>query len=343
MPEATSNLTALPEIARGETAAMSVLPAPVPQSEETVLLAELLSRAQEFAREARAENTLRAYRSDWRDFEGWCRDRSFLACPASPETVALYLTALSRTRKASTLTRRISAISQAHQTARFQSPTEESPVRLVMAGIRRSLGTAATAKRPVLVPDLQAMVTALPNNPLGLRDRALLLIGFSGAFRRSELVGLDSEDVTDTIDGLVITIRRSKTDQEAVGRKIAIPRGREESTCPLRALFHWRAAAGIESGPLFLRVNRHGQILPKRLSAEAVAIVVKRWAARIGYQEGEFAGHSLRSGLATAAAIAGKSERAIMNQTGHRSTATVRRYIRDGNLFRENAAEGLGL
>jgi integrase len=282
----------------------ALLPATVPQSEE-VLLGELVERAQKFARGARAENTLRAYRSDWRDFEGWCCERTFVACPASPQTVALYLTALSR--------------------------------------IRRSLGTAAEAKRPLLVPDLQAMVNAIPDNLIGLRDRALLLIGFSGAFRRSELVALDCEDLTETADGLVVTIRRSKTDQEAEGRKVAIPRGREESTCPLRALFLWRAAAEIESGPVFLRVNRHGQILRKRLSAEAVAIVVKRWAGKLGYHASDFAGHSLRSGLATAAAIAGKSERAIMNQTGHRSTATVRRYIRVGNLFRDNAAEGLGL
>lgn len=327
----------------GASRAVALLPAPVPQSDETALLAELLGRAQEFARGARADNTLRAYQSDWRDFQKWCEQRSFAACPASPQTVALYLTALSRTHKVSTLTRRISAISQAHQTAGFSSPTEESPVRLVMAGIRRSLGTAAEAKRPVLVPELLAMVNIIPNNLIGLRDRALLLVGFSGAFRRSELVSLHCEDLAETADGLVITIRRSKTDQDAVGRKIAIPRGREESTCPLRALSFWLAAAGIESGPVFLRVNRHGQIIQERLSAEAVAIVVKRWAAKIGYPEGEFAAHSLRSGLATAAAIAGKSERAIMNQTGHRSTSTVRRYIRDGNLFRDNAAEGLGL
>lgn len=343
MPEPTPNAPATTEIARCAVVPGALLPAPVPPPEEAALLAELLSRAQDFAREARAENTLRAYRSDWRDFEGWCRDRSFISCPASPETVALYLTALSRTHKVSTLTRRMSAISQAHQTAGHPSPTEESPVRLVMAGIRRSLGTAAGAKRPVLVPELQAMVSAIPDNVIGLRDRVLLLMGFSGAFRRSELVALDWEDLAETADGLVVTIRRSKTDQEAEGRKVAIPRGREACTCPLRALSLWRTAAGTESGPVFLRVNRHGQILRNRLSAEAVAIVVKRWAGRIGYEEGEFAGHSLRSGLATAAAIAGKSERAIMNQTGHRSVATVRRYIRDGNLFRDNAAEGLGL
>lgn len=343
MPEATTNPSALMEIARSKAPAAALLPALVPQSEETSHLAELVARAQEFAKEARAENTLRAYRSDWRDFESWCRGRQFLSCPALPQTVALYLTSLSKTHKVSTLMRRISAISQAHQMAGLTSPTEESPVRLVMAGIRRKLGTAADAKRPVLVPDLQAMVNAIPDNVIGLRDRAILLIGFSGAFRRSELVAIDTADLAETGEGLVITIRRSKTDQEAEGRKIAIPRGREESTCPLRALAAWVDAAGIVSGPVFLRVNRHGHILRQRLSAEAVAIVVKRWAARLGYDSSEFAGHSLRAGLATAAAIAGKSERAIMNQTGHRSTAIVRRYIRDGNLFRDNAADGLGL
>ena len=322
---------------------MDLLPAPVPQSEETARLAELVAHAQHFATQARAANTLRAYLSDWRDFEAWCRERNFSSCPAAPQTVALYVTALSQTHKVSTLTRRLSAISQAHQTSGLPSPTEESPVRLVMSGIRRTLGTAAEAKRPVLVPDLQAMVKVIPDNLLGLRDRAILLIGFSGAFRRSELVALDCADMVETGEGLVITIRRSKTDQEAEGRKVAIPRGREVSTCPVQALGNWIETARIESGPVFLRVNRHGQILRERLSAEGVGIVVKRYAARLGHDAAEFAGHSLRSGLATSAAIAGKSERAIMNQTGHRSTATVRRYIRDGNLFRENAAEGLGL
>jgi len=149
--------------------------------------------------------------------------------------------------------------------------------------------------------------------------------------------------VQETGDGLVLTIRRSKTDPEAEGRKIAIPRGREAATCAGQALARWTAAAGIGAGPLFLRVNRHSQILPHRLSGAAVAIVIKRYAAAAGYDPEEFAGHSLRAGLATSAAIAGKSERAIMNQTGHKSTATLRRYIRDANLFRDNAAEGLGL
>ena len=306
-------------------------------------LAALVDQAAAFLLQARAESTRRAYASDGKDFERWCGERQVQACPAAPSTVALYLTALAATHKVATLTRRLSAISLAHHTAGFPSPTEDVGVRGLMAGIRRSRGTAATAKRPLLVPDLQALLATLPDNLLGLRDRALLLLGFSGAFRRSELVSLNVEDVLETSDGLVLTLRRSKVDQEAVGRAVAIPRGREAATCAVQALARWREAAGITRGPLFVRVNRHRQILPQRLSGEAVALVVKRYAAAAGFDPKEFAGHSLRAGLATAAAIAGKSERAIMNQTGHKSTTTLRRYIRDANLFRDNAAEGIGL
>ena len=325
---------------RAEPEAEVVALAPLP---DPAALASLVGQAEEFLLYARAENTHRAYRSDWNHFQLWCAQRNVLACPALPQTLALYLTALSGTHKVSTLTRRLSAISQAHQSAGVSSPTEDTGVRLLMAGIRRRLCTATSAKRPLLVPDLQAMVAAVPGNLLGLRDRLILLLGFSGAFRRSELVALNREDVLETADGLVVTLRRSKTDQEAEGRKVAIPRGREAGTCPVRALSAWLTAAGVAAGPLFRRVNRHGQILPQRLSGEGVAIVVKRWAAAAGFEAEEFAGHSLRAGLATSAAIAGKSERAIMNQTGHRSSTTVRRYIRDANLFRDNAADGLGL
>jgi integrase len=306
-------------------------------------LITLVGQAEEYLRLARAKNTQRAYGSDWQHFENWCQERTVESLPALPQTVALYLTDLSATHKASTLTRRLSALSHAHRSAGFSSPTEDACVRLLMAGIRRRHGTAAIAKRPLLVPDLQAMLAAVPANRLGLRDRVILLLGFCGAFRRSELVALNKEDLLETVDGLIVTLRRSKTDQEAEGRKIAIPRGREPGTCPVLALSAWITAAGIVAGPVFRPVNRHGQILPQRLSGEAVAIVVKRWAAAAGLTPEEYAGHSLRAGLATSAAIAGKSERAIMSQTGHRSPTTLRRYIRDNNLFRDNAADGLGL
>jgi integrase len=157
------------------------------------------------------------------------------------------------------------------------------------------------------------------------------------------LVGLDVADIEEQRDGMVVTIRRSKTDQAGEGRKLGIPAGAEQDTCAVHALRSWLQAAQLTSGPLFRPVNRHGQVLGQRLSGEGVAIIVKRYVKKLGYNPGAFAGHSLRAGLVTSAAAAGKSERAIMNQTGHRSLATVRRYIRDGNLFRENAAEDVGL
>ena len=187
------------------------------------------------------------------------------------------------------------------------------------------------------------MMANLPDRLLGVRDRALLLVGFAGAFRRSELVSLNVRDLKFTNDGLTVTLRRSKTDQEGSGRKVGIPYGSSPETCPVRSLRAWLEASGIESGPVFRPINRHGQIRPSRLSDRAVALIVKRAAEAAGKDPAEFAGHSLRSGLATAAAIGGASERAIMKQTGHRSTAMVRRYIRDGSLFRENAAARVGL
>jgi integrase len=187
------------------------------------------------------------------------------------------------------------------------------------------------------------MLATLPEGLLGTRDRALLLIGFAGAFRRSELVGLNVEDASFTGDGLVVTLPRSKTDQEGEGRKVGIPYGSNPATCPVRSLRAWIETAGITAGPLFRSVNRYGRVQPGRLSDKAVALIVKRYAQASGRDARTFSGHSLRVGLVTAAAMAGASERAIMNQTGHRSTVMVRRYIRDASLFRDNAAARAGL
>jgi integrase len=212
-----------------------------------------------------------------------------------------------------------------------------------MAGIRRANGTAPSAKTPTLTYDIRAMVSTLPDGLLGIRDRALLLVGFAGAFRRSELIAIDCADVDITRDGLVVMLRRSKTDQEGAGRKVAIPFGSNPDTCPVRALESWLKASMISEGAIFRHVNRHGHLQPGRLSSYAVALVVKRTAAAAGLDPAKYAGHSLRSALATSAAIGGTSERSIMAQTGHRSVNMVRRYIRDGNLFRENAAGKVGL
>jgi site-specific recombinase XerD len=313
------------------------------QNTEVGPLSDIADRASDFIHHSKAENTIRAYQSDWCHFEGWCKAHGQSSLPATPETVALYVTDLAATHKPSTITRRISAISQAHQIAGLETPTKAAQVRLVMAGIRRSLGTAQTAKTPVLVDDLRRMIARLPENLLGVRDRVLLLIGFCGAFRRSELVGLDVADAAVTREGLVVTIRRSKTDQEGEGRKIGIPYGSNPATCPVRAFQDWLQQCGFTAGPVFRPIDRFGRVAAIRLSSAAVADIVKRYAAAVGLDATEFAGHSLRSGLATSAAAAGASERSIMRQTGHRSEKMVRRYIKDGSLFRENAVAVVGL
>jgi len=237
----------------------------------------------------------------------------------------------------------LNAIAEAHKAVGLESPTHNAIVANTMKGIRRSLGTAPAQKAPALTADVRAMLDATDAGLIGLRDRALILLGFASAFRRSELVSLDVEDCAFGKDGLTVTLPRSKTDQEGAGRKIGIPFGANPQTCPLRVLQAWIEQAGIPSGPLFRSINRHGQMQPGRLSGLDVARVVKKLAQRAGLDAAKYAGHSLRAGHATSAAIAGASERSIMNQTGHRSVQMVRRYIRDASLFRENSAGKLGL
>jgi integrase len=299
--------------------------------------------AKDYASQAKSAATIRAYRAGWSDFTAWCAAHGQQALPATPATLASYLAGRAETLKPASLGLYAAAVSQAHQAAGYASPTRDAAVRAVMQGIRRAKGTAPEAKAPAITADIRRMVEHLPAGLLGIRDRALLLVGFAGAFRRSELVGLDREDVTECAEGLTITLRRSKTDQEGAGRKIGIPYGGNLATCPVRSLMAWLDAAGIEAGPLFVGMNRHGQLLPGRLSDRGVARVVQRHAEAAGLAAAKYGGHSLRAGLATSAAAAGASERKIMDQTGHRSAAMVRRYIREGSLFRENAAASVGL
>ena len=245
--------------------------------------------------------------------------------------------------KTSTLQRRLATISEAHRAAGFESPNKHPQVQLVWAGIRREKGTAQAHMKPVLTKHLRAMVGHLPDSLLGIRDRALLLLGFAGAMRRSELVGLDVTDLALADEGLVINIRRGKTDQAGAGRKVGIPRGEYPETCPVRAVQAWLEHSGVVEGALFRGVNKHGHVSEARLSDRAVADVVKRTLKAAGKSPRRFAGHSLRAGLITQAAMAGVSERAIQDQSGHKSLLVMRRYIRDGSLFRENAAAKVGL
>jgi len=213
----------------------------------------------------------------------------------------------------------------------------------VWKGIKRKKGIAQHGKKPFLTPDLRRMIAALPPDLQGLRDRALLLAGFAGGFRRSELAGLRIEDLETTPDGLIVRLGRSKTDQEGQGRSVALPYGSDPETCPVRALRAWLEHAGTMAGPVFRAIDRCGLVSDKRLHADSIGYLVKRAAGLAGLETAEYAGHSLRSGLATQAAMNGASELAIMKQTGHRSLATVRKYIREGSLFRDNAATKLGL
>lgn len=319
-------------------------------NETAVATVDLLDRTRAYAALSHAQNTRKGYRSDWARFEAWCASRGVCAMPAAPTTVALYLTDRAvEGRKVSTLQRSLAAISKAHKTAGHPSPAITEPVQRVMRGIKRTHGVAQLQKAPLSVEDLRRMCLALPETTSGVRDRALLLLGFAGAFRRGELAALTVEDVELVVDGLRVTLRRSKTDQDGEGRIMAIPFGSDPATCPIRTFRRWLDVAGIVEGAVFRAVNRGGHLVTRRkdgdgrLSARDVARVVKRAAKAAGLDSSNLAGHSLRAGLATSAAKSGKSERSIMAQTGHRSPMMVRRYIRDANLFAENAAAGIGL
>lgn len=308
-------------------------------SEASAQLGRVAARTRAYIQQASADNTRRAYRSDWSDFELWCRAEQLAALPATPETVALYLTALAEGCRPSTLHRRLVAISRVHRAAAHEPPTRAIVVQETMKGIRRALGTWQQRKKPIVTDILRQLIAVQPPTIFGTRDRAMLLIGFAAALRRSELVALEVADLQIGRDGLVLRLRRSKTDQEGAGQTIGIPYGRRAETCPVRAVERWLRESGIEGGPVFRRISKSGRVLPYRLNDKAVATIVKRSAAAAGYDPAQFGGHSLRAGLATQAAISGASERVIMRQTGHRSLEMVRRYIRDGDLFRENAVD----
>jgi len=321
----------------------NTLPQPRAVRSQAIHFEELGAIASAYIDEAKAENTRKSYRSDWADFTAWCAKYRRPVLPAAPETVAYYLADRSQDLKPSTLKRRLAAIAENHRDAGLESPTKHAQVKYVWAGICREKGTAQGHMKPTLTKHIRAMVESLPDSLLGLRDRALILLGYAGAMRRSELVGLDVTDLAIAEEGLIVVIRKSKTDQVGVGRKIGIPFGEHVETCPVRAVRAWIEEGDIDEGPLFRSVNKHGDVSDKRLSDQVVADVVKRSLRAAGKSSKKPAAHSLRAGLITQAAMADVSERAIQDQSGHKSLAVMRRYIRDGSLFRENAAAKVGL
>jgi integrase len=279
---------------------------------------------------ALAENTQRAYESDLRHFQAWGG-----SVPASARTVAQYLAHHAGRLSVATLTRRLVAIGKAHSVHGVTSPTKSDLVRLTMRGIRRRHGRPQRRVAAAVREDILAMVAGLGDTLREHRDRALLLIGFAGAFRRSELVAIDCTDIERVAQGVIITVRRSKTDQVGRGRRVAIPFSRT-GTCPIAALDAWLSAAGIKRGPVFRPVNRHGRVSTNALSGEAVAMIVKNRARAVGLDPSPYSGHSLRAGFATSAAIAGAATWRIREQTGHASDAMLQRYIRDASLHVSN-------
>lgn len=276
--------------------------------------------------------TRRAYRSDMAHYEA-----SGGIIPSTPEAVAEYLAGLAETHTVATISRRLASLAKAHRALGADDPTKAEIVKSTLRGIRRLIGTAQREAKPVLREDLFSMLERMGASTKDRRDKALLLLGFAGAFRRSELVGLDVADIEHVRQGIIITLRRSKTDQTGAGRKIGIPFGRTR-WCPVKHLTDWLDHAGITDGPIFRSINRHGHVADQRLSGEAVSIIVKERAEAAGFDPDNYSGHSLRAGLATSAVIAGVSTLSIRRTTGHASDAMLARYVRVGDMFTDNAA-----
>jgi site-specific recombinase XerD len=310
-------------------------------------LEDLIQKANDLIRAAKAPSTRKAYQSDFRIYDSWCTDHDLTSLPSAPETIALYIASCVVARLApATIARRLASISKAHQAAGFEeSPasTKHFVVGEVLKGGRRTLGVAQKCKDPLLLNDILRLLAACPNNLLGLRDRALILTGFAGAFRRSELCAMAVPDLSFSDSGLVINVPRSKADQEQAGEKVAIPFGEHEETCPIKALREWLAAANVTSGAVFRAVDRYNKVSADGLHRDSIAEILKTAAVRAGINATNIAGHSVRAGMATQAALNGSSERAIAKTTRHRSRRELRRYIRPGELFRENASASLGL
>ena len=299
-----------------------------------------LEEAAGYARADKAAATRRAYKSDFELFRSWCEKKCLSALPATPELVAAFLAAeAKRGAKTSTIGRRLAAIGYAHKLADYEPPTNSEAVKATLRGIRRTTGSAPARKAPATADKIVAMVDKARTDAKGLRDRALLLLGFAGAFRRSELVALNVEDLQFCDTGLRVTIRKSKTDQEGLGATIPIAPG--STACPINAVRAWMKTAGIVDGPLFRPVARTGKISGRRLSGRAVGELVKSYARRAGLNAANFSGHSLRSGFLTSAAARGASIFKMMDVSRHKSVDTLRGYVRDAEMFRDHAGTGL--
>ncbi len=308
-----------------------------------VSLDEALDAAAGYAKASRSAATWRAYESDWKLFQRWCEAVDCVPLPATPHTVALFLAAEATLGRAPpTLGRRLAAIRLMHVGARLASPHDAIEVDEVLRGIRRTFKRPSAQKSPAVDEEIKRMVDAVePQTLRGLRDRALVLLGFAGAFRRSELVALDADHLTQRDEGLSVLIASSKTDQEGLGQIVAIPRVSGSSYCPVRAVLDWMIVAGIQSGPVFRRLYRGDTVGKTRLSPQSVALIIKDLAGKVGLDVTRYAGHSLRSGFLTSAAKNRASIFKMADQSRHKSLDVLRAYVRNEERFEDHAAEGL--
>lgn len=304
---------------------------------EALQLAAAAAEASRYAAASMARSTLKTYASHWDAWQRWCADNGQSAMPADGGTVALYIAWSARTHAPATIQAQLAAIAAAHRASAYPDPTKDVEVKIVLKGIRRTKGVAQAKKSPLVVEALREVLATLDDSVRGRRDRCMLLIGWTGALRRSEIVAIDHEDLALVTEGLVLTIRRSKTDQYGHGDVIGLPRHEDPRYDVVRAYCGWVERSGCHDGPVFRPVTRHGYVLPRRMNDRSVALLVKR-VAKIANLQGDYSGHSLRAGLATSAASAGAGEASIMRQTRHKSITVMRGYIRPASVWLDNAA-----
>ena len=291
---------------------------------------------------SKALNTVRAYKSDFEDFGLFCVKNGFKNLPSEPKIVSLYLTHLSsKEAKISTIKRRLVSIGVIHKMKGHYLDTKHPIIIENLMGIKRRKGTIQKGKKPLLINDLKQIIDVInkENEPdiKKLRNKAILLIGFSGGFRRNEIVSLDLEDIEFVFEGVKIVLKKSKTDQFGEGTVKGIPHFENSLYCPVSNLKRWINMSKIKQGPIFVKFVKGSKLTTQRLTDQSVALIIKDYLLKAGIDNKNYSGHSLRSGFATSAAEAGAEERSIMAMTGHKSTEMVRRYIKEANLFKNNA------
>ena len=294
---------------------------------------------------SKALNTLRAYKSDFKDFGSFCAKHGLNSLPSDPKIVSIYLTHLSKTSKVSTLRRRLVSISMIHKLKGHYLDTKHPIIIENLMGIKRKKGSIQKGKKPLLINTLKDIINVIDEENVDeikkFRDKAIILVGFGGGFRRNEIVSIDYEDLEFVKEGVKITVKKSKTDQFGEGMIKGLPYFDNQIYCPVVNLEKWISLSRINKGPIFRRFNKGSLLTDNRLTDQSVVLLIKGYLKKAGIQSENFAGHSLRSGFATVAAQSGADERSIMTMTGHKTTQMVRRYIKEANLFKNNALNNL--